>query len=339
MSKVNSRLARYFEMEVAGLAPRLAWNARTPAAHKRWRRRMRRKLRELLGRTPQPVPLESRWDETMETPAFVRRKVYIRTEEHYWSPAYFFVPKKLERPAPAVLCLHGHSGILPYIREGDEHQKELARTHEVDYAPFLAERGYVTLALVQRGWNETDAGMEYPPSVNGCYNMTLNCFLTGTTPVGLRVWDAQRAVDFLRTRPEVDGRRLAVAGLSGGGTTALFFAALERRIHAALIAGYFCTFRDSIYAIHHCICNCVPHIMEWAEMSDVAALFAPKPMLVISGTEDPIFPMRATRSAVRALRRVYKLLGERANLESDFFEGPHAWSNRKTLSFLERHFG
>jgi len=337
VTRANSSLRRYFEAAACRIQPRLAWQAESCAEHRRWQGRLRRKLRELLGRSPERVSLRVIWDEVHETERFVRRKVYIRSEKDYWIPAYYFVPTSAPRRAGALVCLHGHSGILPYIREGDEKARALARDHAVDYAPYLAEHGYVTLALVQRGWNETDEGMKHPESVNGCYRMTLNAFLNGTTSVGLRVWDACRAVDFLQDQPEVDGRRIACAGLSGGGTTSLFFAALEPRVRAAMIAGYFCTFRGSIYAMHHCICNCIPHMMEWAEMSDVAALIAPRPLLVISGTDDPIFPIAATRKAYRALAKTYALVGQHRHLESDFFPGGHEWSNRKTLTFLRRH--
>ena len=161
----------------------------------------------------------------------------------------------------------------------------------------------------------------------------------GMTPVGLRCWDASRLIDFLQTQDAVDASRIGVAGLSGGGMLACFLPALEDRVKVALIAGYFCTFRDSIYSIHHCICNCVPHMMEWCEMSDIVASYAPKPVLVISGTKDTIFPIQATRKATRTLGRAYALLGAKDSLASDFFDGPHAWSNRKTLPFLRKHWG
>jgi len=79
--------------------------------------------------------------------------------------------------------------------------------------------------------------------------------------------------------------------------------------------------------------------MEWGEMREVAALIAPRPLLVISGTKDPIFPIDGTQRAYSDLEPVYNLLNARQDLEKDFFDGPHAWSNRKTLPFLVKHFG
>ena len=80
-------------------------------------------------------------------------------------------------------------------------------------------------------------------------------------------------------------------------------------------------------------------MLEWGEMRDIASLIAPRPLLIISGKKDPIFPIKATRQAYSELKEVYGLLDAGGNLEKDFFDGPHAWSNRKTLLFLKKHFG
>jgi len=330
----NCQVDRYFAGVADKITPKLAWNATSPEEHAAWRAQFLPKLEELLGKKPEPVPLQVVWDKTVETEAFTRRKLYIQSEADYWVPAYYFVPKERKGKTPAIICLHGHSGILPYIREGNPREKAKSRDHELDYALYFAEHGYITLAVNQRGWNETSADKPH-----SCNRVTMDSFLTGTTPVRLRTWDAMRALDFLLTREEVDPERIAAAGLSGGGTTTLFFAALDPRVKLAMVAGYYCTFRDSIYSIHHCICNCVPHIMEWAEMSDVAALIAPRPTLIISGSDDPIFPLEATQRAYAQLVKTYGVLGAKDKLESDFFEGVHQWSNRKSLPFLAAHFG
>jgi dienelactone hydrolase len=327
----NSDIFGFFMAIGDDLVPRMAWNAETRAEHHAWRTQFRAKLAELVGRMPEAVPPQVQWDEKVETDRFTRFKIYVHSEPHYWIPAYYFVPKTLRGKAPAIVCLHGHSGILPYIRAGNAAQRAKARQFDLDYAVVLAENGYVTIAPIQRGWNET-------ASEHGCHRMAMDAFLIGMTPVGLRCWDASRLVDFLETQDPVDAQRIGVAGLSGGGTTGLFFAALEERVRLAMIAGYYSTFRDSIYEIYHCICNCVPHIMEWGEMSDVAALVAPRPFLVISGMRDPIFPIAAAQKAYERLSRTYALLDAADCLEHDFFDGPHAWSNRKVLPFLSRHF-
>ena len=335
----ESQTASHFAQAADATEPALRWAAASADEHAAWRQRFARKLRALVGRLPRRMPPSVRWGEEVDLGNVTRRKLYVRSEEHYWVPAYYFVPKGAGPGTPAIICLHGHSGILPYIREGDAAQRRKSRELDLDYAVYLAERGYITLAAVQRGWNETAHPDDQARGTHSCQRVTMDAFLLGMTPVGLRCWDASRLVDFLETQEAVDRTRIGVAGLSGGGTTGLFFSALEPRIRLAMIGGYYCTFRDSIFSIHHCICNCVPDIMRWGEMREVAALFAPKPLLIISGTGDPIFPIAATRRACRELAEVYALLGAPRCLEHDFFDGPHAWNHRPTVPFLERHWG
>ena len=44
-------------------------------------------------------------------------------------------------------------------------------------------------------------------------------------------------------------------------------------------------------------------------MADVLGLFAPKPVVVVAGKEDDIFPIAATRRAFKDLRRIYAAHG------------------------------
>ena len=335
----NSKLYECLMAEGRKATPRLEWKAQSVKSHKAWRRIFRAKLLSLLGHRPEPVPLKVEWAERVEKPSFIRHKVYIRTESKYWTPAYYFVPRNLLAARPAVICLHGHSGVNPYIREGSRKEKQLGKEHELDMAPFLAEKGYIAIAPVIRGWNETLHEADPTVSVwgNSCYRMAMDSFLLGKTPMGVRSWDCMRVLDFLLTQREVNHAHIGVAGLSGGGTLGMYFAATDDRVQFAMLGGAFCTYQESIYEIFHCICNCVPNIMEYADMSDVMAVFAPRPLLVISGKTDPIFPIKATRKAVRKLEETYALLDGAANIETDFFDGGHQWSNRRTLPFLARH--
>jgi cephalosporin-C deacetylase-like acetyl esterase len=47
-----------------------------------------------------------------------------------------------------------------------------------------------------------------------------------------------RTIDLITTRPELDATQVGCMGISGGGTTTLFSAALEPRIKAAMVSGY-----------------------------------------------------------------------------------------------------
>ncbi len=341
-SENSSKIEQNFEELAQKTKPSLLWNSSTVEEHQNWRKKFDSRLKTLLGRMPDRVPLEVEWSEEKKFEKFTRHKIYIKSESTYWVPVYYFVPVNLKKKTPAIVCLHGHSGIYPYIREGkNEAEKKKTDEFSLDYAVYLAEHGYVTAAIVVRGWNETagyqDRGVKHVS--RSCHQVTMNSFLMGMTPQGLRCWDAMRVIDFLETREEIDAKRIGIAGLSGGGTLTTYLPVLDERVNLVMIAGAFSSYQTSIYAMPHCICNCLPGIMQYGDMAEVVALHAPRPVLIINGIKDPIFPIDEARTGYEKLKRVYKLLDAKDNIEADFFDGPHAWSNNKTIPFLKKHFG
>ncbi|MEW4565491.1 alpha/beta hydrolase family protein [Bremerella sp. JC770] len=337
-----SNVTHAFDQLSTRVQPKYAWNAASPKEHAAWKERMQPTIVDLLGELPDKAPLAVKWAEEESFDEFTRYKVYVRTSPDYWAPVYYFVPRNVTGKVPAIVCLHGHSGIDPYIRlNEDEKHKKKTDELELDYAIYMAKHGYVTAAIVVRGWNEThgrqDRSVKSPP--RSCHEVTMNAFLMGMTPQGIRCWDAMRVIDFLQTRSEVDPERIGVAGLSGGGTLAMYLPILEPRVKLAMIAGAFSDYKSSIYSIDHCICNTLPGVMRYGDMADVVALVAPRPVLLINGIDDPIFPIDGAREGYQKLKQVYGVLDCEDAVDADFFEGGHAWSNNKTLEFLKRSFG
>jgi len=133
----------------------------------------------------------------------------------------------------------------------------------------------------------------------------MHALMLGRTMIGERVYDVDRGIDYLASRGDADMHRIGVMGNSGGGTISVFCAALLPRIAFAMPSCYFCTFADSIMSVYHCSDNYIPGLLKYAEMADVMGLFAPKPVVLVAGKEDDIFPITGTRRAFRDLRRIY----------------------------------
>jgi hypothetical protein len=91
--------------------------------------------------------------------------------------------------------------------------------------------------------------------------------------------------------------------------------------------------------VRHCIDNYVPGLGLVANNDDIACAIAPRPLLIESGTEDHIFPIDATRAAMRKLKRCYKLLNASDNFDADIFEAGHQFSGAKAWTFFKRHLG
>jgi hypothetical protein len=103
-----------------------------------------------------------------------------------------------------------------------------------------------------------------------------------------------------------------------------------------MVSGYLNSFRDSILSLAHCIDNYVPGILQWAEMSDVAGLIAPRPLFMESGDKDDIFPIEASRQCFEELKAIYSTFeaGDRVGLE--VFAGEHSFHGSRGIPFLKK---
>ncbi len=166
----------------------------------------------------------------------------------------------------------------------------------------------------------------------------MHALLFCRTLLGERVWDISRLIDYAKTRPEIDDKRIVVTGNSGGGTATLFSAAIETRISIAIPGSYFCTFEHSLGSINHCEFNYVPGIMTLGEMYDVAGLIAPRPLLVVAGRQDQIFPIDAVRTAFNRVQEIYKSAGAPNRCELYVGTGGHRYYKARVWSFVKEWF-
>jgi pimeloyl-ACP methyl ester carboxylesterase len=163
--------------------------------------------------------------------------------------------------------------------------------------------------------------------------------LLGETMAGWRVRDARAALGMLAERSEVDGERLGLVGISGGGTVGLHAAALDERVKALVLSGSFCTVRDSVFAVSHCMDNYVPGLLRAFEAHDLAALVAPRALFVESGTEDDIFPVEGVRRALVGAERVYGAWGATDRLRNVLFAGGHEFRGVEAFAALDEWLG
>jgi hypothetical protein len=53
----------------------------------------------------------------------------------------------------------------------------------------------------------------------------------------------------------------------------------------------------------------VPNLLLEAEHADIMGLFAPRPVVIVAGAVDPIFPIKATRAELARLKKIYAAAG------------------------------
>ena len=321
------------------------FKAETKSAAQEWQRRLMSDLTTLLGVfNGQACELSPQRIETRQEDGFTCETVAIQTRPGEFMPCQVLIPslKVADRLKP-VIALHGHGtwgGAAIVKLPDDPLGASLNQQLNYDYAGQLARRGQMVFVPELRGFGKRLEDSEYregdPQWVSSCYAVSVNALLLGKTLLGLRVYDIMRLIDYIGTRPEPLTDSLGCVGLSGGGMVTLFTTALDERITCSVVSGYFNTFRDSIMAVHHCLCNFVPGLVRLAEMVDIAGLVAPRPMLIESGKQDPIFPTTAAQKAFRGLQQIYAVFDASQHLDIDVFEGEHAWSGEKAYDWLDR---
>ncbi len=223
-------------------------------------------------------------------------------------------------------------------------EQHLAEYHN-DYARQIVRLGYLVYAPVVRGFAErmetAELGNQARSSRKGglssCARVSLNALMSGKTLMGLRVWDVMRLIDLIQARPDVQPNRLACAGLSGGGTLTMYAAALDPRITCAYISGAVNTFQASLLSIDHCLCNFIPHIVEYAEMPEIAGLIAPRPLLIEGGRQDPIYPVAGIEAAASMLRQIYAAAGVADRFSLHLFDGTHRWDGAPIADWLAKY--
>jgi dienelactone hydrolase len=297
-----------------------------------WEERARERLEIALGPSPLPVALDIEVTDSVDCGTYSRERVVFDTENTMAVPAYLLVPhgRRGQQPGPAVLAVHGHGAGKSLICGVDDDSAGN------DYAHELASAGYVVLAPDLRGFGERADWM--PPDKYHCDWDLVCATMAGVVPLGRNLWDLQRALDALGAQPEVDSGRIGVVGFSYGATCALFLAAVDERVRLTVVSGYLSSWRAAhTVPWNMCGSQVMPGQLGRFEHLDIAALAAPRPLLVESGTRDLIFPVDAARATVDALQHVYDFLGAPADaLAHHVFDGEHEWNGAQMLEFMRR---
>src|SRR5262245_19896308 len=225
-----------------------------PATRGGWNDRRTRLLAALLaaiGPFPEgPFPLEAQVLGVLERPGYRIEKLIFQSRPDVWVTASAYVPAGAAGKCPAVLAVHGH---WPWARRDPVVQARCLG---------LVKLGFFVLAVDAFG-----AGERYTTPGRGTYHGALygsTLWPVGQTLLGMQVYDNQRAVDYLRSRPEVDGDRLGVTGASGGGNQSMYAGALDERLRAVVPVCSVGTYQAYLRAAC-CVCEVLPGALRMGE--------------------------------------------------------------------------
>ena len=276
---------------------------------KAWQEKARAKLYELLGmerfeKCEDKLAIE--WQK--ENELFDEYHLTYNTEENFRTIARLRIPKKPAcTPIPVMICLQGHAKGM-HISLGEpkyEGDEQTINGGDRDFARQCIAQGYAAIALEQRGFGDCGGSPEGPQ----CHIPAMTALMLGRTLIGERVWDISRTIDMLENYfPQLDKNKIGIMGNSGGGTATIYAAAMEPRLSAAMPSCAFCGYKESIGVQKHCVCNFVPKVFDWFDMGDLMAIFAPKPVVIVNGLHDVIFPIGSAGKQFDLTKSIYEEL-------------------------------
>jgi hypothetical protein len=317
---------------LADLSTRADWEKKRPE--------LRRQFLDMMGLWPMPerTDLKPVVTGTIDAEHFTIEKLHFQSAPGLYVTANLYVPKKATFPAPAVLYVCGHG---PSVVNNVSYGTKVTYHH---HPAWLAEHGYVCLIV------DTLESGEILGEHHGTYRRGWWWWQTlSYTPAGIELWNGIRALDYLESRKEVDPKRLAVTGRSGGGATSWWVGAADERVKCVIpvagiadlqshvVEGVADRYRKGVIS-GHCDCMYFVNTYRW-DFATVAALCAPRPLMLGNSDVDDIFPVPGYRRLYDKARRVYDLYGASEKFVLLETAGPHkdtpelrrgafAWLNR-----------
>ena len=316
-----------------------AWDAiRDEAGLLKTQDELRQKLLEMIGGLPvaktdlHPVIVGK-----ISMDGYSIEKLVFQSLPGLYVTALVYVPNDHASKHPAVLVPAGHAA------DGKFHYQALCQR--------LVVRGYVVISWDPIGQGERSQFWDQKAQKSR-YNLICGehavmgnlAYLAGANLARWEIWDGIRAVDYLLTRPEVDGERISITGTSGGGTQTALIAALDPRIKLAVPSCYITALpmrmSNRIFAdpdsdpeqdLFGMISNGVDH-------PGLVLLMYPRPVMVAAAVLDFV-PIEGTRKTYRELQKLYARFGhgDRIALVEGYHSHQYSPENQQAaLDFLDR---
>lgn len=331
----DAALAEYFRVETDTIAKASLADIHSAADWDAKKGESRRQLAEMLGLDPMPpkTDLEPVITSKLDQPLFTVEKLYFQSRPGLYVTANLYIPKGLTAPAPTILYVCGHGNVK---KNGISYGSKVAMQH---WPGWFARNGYICLIIDTLELGEIEG------EHHGTYRRGMWWWHDrGYTPASVEAWNSIRALDYLETRPEVDKTRLGVTGRSGGGAYSWWLAALDDRIKVAIPTAGITDLHDHVVngtIEGHCDCMFMVNNYRW-DFGQVAALVAPRPLLIQNTDKDSIFPLEGVNHVHSAARDIYDLThAAQKSLGLIITEGPHKDTQELQVTafkWFNRHF-
>jgi dienelactone hydrolase len=327
--------------------PDCSFSGRTRGDYLRWRKAFSAHYRRCLGHWPARVAARPAIVERTERRDHIREKVLIDSSAGVTVPFYLLTPKGLRKGErrPCVLASHGHgdgkADIVGITSELSDQGKKRIVSLNYEYGLEAVRRGYLVAAPDWCPFGERLPPVKWSREGRDPCNVVDLAFLYFGRPLLTQsIWDGMRVIDYLCAHPNADRRRVAVIGLSQGGTMATHLLVNDPRIKVGVVSGYISTVRGDALNMrgkgNTCGAQHVPGLLTHGDIPDMLGLAAPKAVLCEIGKKETCFHYPDMKKAYDHLTRIYGAAGVRERLAADIHPNDHMWSGRIAWQWLEK---
>jgi dienelactone hydrolase len=282
-----------------------------PGSKDQWDKRRREVREQVLVATglwpmPERPPIQAVIHGKIVQDDYTIEKVFFASYPGHYVSGNLYRPKAQTGKLAGVLCPHGHwrngrfydageQEAANQIKQGAEKTTDGARYPLQARCAQLARMGCVVFHYDMVGVADSTQLEHTKGFTDAEAELRLQSFM------GLQTFNSIRALDFLLSLPEVDGRRIGVTGASGGGTQTFILCAIDDRPTVAFPAVMVSTAMQG-----GCICENCSYLRQDTGNIELAGLFAPRP-LGMSAAHD--WTLEIETKGLPELKALYKLYG------------------------------
>lgn len=240
-------------------------------------------------------------------------RLIFQTRPGMWMTANAYVPEKATtEKVPAILHVHGHWA--------GAKQDRVVQSRCIG----SVKHGFFVLVVDALGAGERGLSKnlgEYHGEMTGA-----TLFPIGLPLSGLQVYENMRAVDYLQTRPEVDGKQIGITGASGGGNQTMYAGAFDERFSCVVPTCSVGTYQ-SYLGQACCMCEVVPGALRFTEEGDVLSLAAARGVMITSATKDAFqFSVGEAKKSFARVESIAGLLGKPDGVRHTIIDSGHDYN-------------
>ena len=279
-----------------------------------WQQKARSKLEELIGFNSQLYCDTNLTKKYIFKKKYNRKRIYIKFDTKRFAPIDLISKINNSKPKGIMICMQGtNSGAhlnLGEIRMPADPYKVFNKS---DLAIQAADQDFLAISYERIGYGERQERKLEKISLNPSLDTSLHSILMSSSMIGETASELVAILKWLKQEKDYN-IPIWLIGYSAAGYAALITAAIEPQISGIAIGGCIGRANKTILKRRHSAFHEIPSMLKWFDQDSIVSLMAPRPTIIISGHNDPIWPYEEAKFVVDIAKESFIKLDSSDNL-------------------------